>query len=509
MEQLSAGDVVELGEQYDIEITERNVDLVTDIVNSMVGHLDDVDDVALPRREDSAEPGPRTFHEPTSNPHNAISRWCDVRPVSNHAGLLDDLEVGVKDNIAVQGVPMDCASEVMRDFVPTVDATAVKRLRQAGARITAKTNLDEFATSPRGVTSYLGNITTPYSDEHIAGGSSGGSAAAVSAGSVDAALGTDTGGSVRIPASFCGVIGFKPTLGLVPSTGLVEYTYTFDCIGPMTSTLHDAARLLAAIAGKDTQDSLSLQAAGRDGYRIGDYVAAVENPPDPEDVTVGVPDHALDDEHDESMREQTQAVIDRMEDAGVDVRSVSIEHFDRERAVKDCISVTELAAHWRAGGAPYRRVGASDETTSTYQVPLARRAAASSRELGVWAKSKHLAGAHLIENHRNRHYMRAKAAQEVLRADYDEALADVDALLTPTVPSTPPRLDDAADPTQYFDYDYAHNTRAANVTRLPAISLPNGTIDGLPVGVQLMGGAFDEATLLGTSAALDPFLGAD
>lgn len=506
MEQLSATDVVELGEQYHLTVTNGEVDLVTTLVNSMIGHLDDVDDVALPRRPDSANPGERTWHEPASNPHNAISRWCDVPPAPDHAGLLDDLEVGVKDNITVQGVPMDCASEVMRDFVPTTDATAVKRLRQAGAHITAKTNLDEFATSPRGVTSYLGNITTPYSDEHIAGGSSGGSAAAVSAGSVDASLGTDTGGSVRIPASFCGVIGFKPTLGLVPSTGLVEYTYTFDCIGPITRTLHDAARLLAATAGKDTQDSLSLQAAGRDGYQIGDYVAAVEDPPDPEDVTVGVPDHALDDEHDESMREQTQAAIDRIDNAGVDVRQMSIDHFDQERPVKDCISVTELATHWRAGGAPYRRVGTSDETTSNYQVPLVRRAQSSSRELGVWAKSKHLAGAHLIENHLNRHYMRAQAAREVLRDDYDQALADIDALFTPTVPSTPPRLEAAVDPTQYFDYDYAHNTRAANVTRLPAISIPNGTIDGLPVGVQLMGGAFDEATLLGTAAAVEPFL---
>jgi amidase/aspartyl-tRNA(Asn)/glutamyl-tRNA(Gln) amidotransferase subunit A len=506
MEELSEADIMELGAQFSIEVQESEAEFVTDIVNSMVGHLDKVDKIPLSKRTDSADPGARTWREPKENPHNAISRWCDVQPVAGHADLLSDPEVGVKDNITVANVPMDCASEVMRDFVPTVDATAVKRLREAGATITAKTNLDEFATSPRGVTSYHGPITTPHSDEHIAGGSSGGSAAAVAMGSVDAALGTDTGGSVRIPASFCGVIGLKPTLGLVSSTGLVEYTYTFDCIGPITANLRDAARLLASIAGEDTQDSLSLQAAGRDGYEVGDYVKAVENPPDPTDVTLGLPSHALNDEHDLSMREQTEAAIDRMEDAGVDIRPVSIDHFDLERPVKDCISVTELAAHWRAGGAPYRRVGTSDETTSTYQVPLVRRAQAASGELGVWAKSKHLAGAHLIANHLNRHYMRAQAAREVLREEYESALADVDALLTPTVPSTPPRLEDAADPTQYFEYDYAHNTRAANVTRMPAISIPNGNVDGLPVGVQLMSDAFAEETLLGTAAAIEPFL---
>lgn len=494
MQPISKPELIELGAQFNIDISETEAASLRDRVNTVVSELSGIDEI--PTNTTVENTGDRSWHEPTTDPYNAISTVCHVPPAQNHDGRLSDLTVGVKDIIAMAGIPMECASEVMRGFIPGFDATVVTRLRNAGATITLKTNLDEFAGAPHGVTGRSGPITNPYDEERVAGGSSSGSSVAVALGDVDMALGTDTGGSVRIPAAFCGTVGLKPTYGLVPLHGVVENTYTLDHIGPVTRTVEETAQALEVMAGKDTADPASLQAAGREAYRVGGYVDAVENPPTCSDTEIGVLTDGFGDEVSDAITEQTYALINQLEDAGVTVRPVSVDYFSHGKAIKNCLSFAEMATHWRAGGAAYRRGGGVDEHLQT---SLAHFGEAASNELNKFYKSKLLAGATLIDSMDGQWYTRAQAAREVLRAEFEEVLADVDALVLPTMPDVAPRVENAFD----VEMDYSRNVRAANVTRLPAITVPNGTVDGLPVGVQLMGDAFGEAELLGIATIVE------
>ena len=499
MRELSTDEVVALGDRFGVPVDEAEADGVSEGVNDLLGTLAGLEALPLPDRGPTRTE--RTWAEPADDPHNALAVTCDVPPPAGASASLAGVAVGVKDIVAVAGVPMQCSSAVMAGYVPPADAAVVERLLGAGASIAAVTTCDEFAASASGVTPRDGPTTNPHDPGRTAGGSSGGSAVAVATDAVDAALGTDTGGSVRIPASFCGVVGVKPTYGLVPLHGVVENTYTQDHVGPLASSVGEAARVLDAIAGPDDRDPASLQAAGREGYRVGGYADAVAGQPGVGELTLGVHESGLGDGVAAPVVERTEAALDRLEDAGTALERVDVEGVEHGRAVKNALSVTELAAHWRAGGAPYRRGGLVDPG---YQGDLAARAASAGGELGSHYKQKLLAGARVIEGHRGVPYTRAQAAREVLRERVDAALAGVDALVLPTTPDVAPRLEDAADP----GFDYGRNTRAADVTRLPAVSLPNGTHEGLPVGLQLVGEAFGERRLIGAAAAVEAVLAA-
>ena len=500
MRHLTEAELIALGERFGIDVDDARAAALTETVNAMLDDLDALDDLALV--DDAPSPtgaaaGERTWSDPDGTPHGAVAVDCAVPPSAT--GHLDGVDVGVKDVIAVAGVPMRCGSATMRGFVPARDATVVDRLRAAGATVTAKTACDEFAGSARGTTGHGDPITNPHDDDRTAGGSSGGSAAAVAAGRVDAALGTDTGGSVRIPASFCGVIGYKPTYGLVPLTGVVENTYTQDHVGTFTDTVADAAALLDAMAGPDDADPASLGAAGRGSYRVGGYRDAVGEPPAVDDLEIGLLEEGLGDGVADGVADATAAAADRVDDAGAAVRPVSVESFHAGRPIKNALSFVELATHWRDGGAPYRRGGVDE----TLQTGFARARAAASGELSDFYTSKLLAGAQVVDAHDGRPYVRAQAARERLREAFESALADVDALLLPTMPDVAPPIADVAD----WEHDYARNTRAANVTRLPAVTIPDGTVDGLPVGLQLIGAGFDDAHLLAVADRVAATLG--
>ncbi|WP_248898113.1 amidase [Haloplanus halobius] len=500
MRTLSEAELVALGDRFGIPVDDERAADLTRTVNELLDGLDAlahsplVDDAPSPT---GAPPGERTWADPVDDPHSAVAVDCTVPPSAD--GHLAGVDVGVKDVVAVAGIPMRCGSATMRGFVPARDATVVDRLRGAGATIAAKTACDEFAGSARGTTGYGPPITNPYDDDRTAGGSSGGSAVAVATDRVDAALGTDTGGSVRIPAAFCGVVGYKPTYGLVPLTGVVENTYTQDHVGTFTDTVADAAALLGALAGADDADPASLAAAGRAGYRVGGYREAVAAPSEPAGIRIGVLDEGTGEGVADRVAERTMAAIDALADAGVDVRSVSVDSFHDARPIKNVLSFVELATHWRDGAAPYRRGGVDE----TLQTGFARARAGAGGELGDFYASKLLAGARVVEAHDGRPYVRAQAARERLRENFEAALAGVDALLLPTMPDIAPPVDAAAD----WEFDYARNTRAANVTRLPAVTLPNGTAAELPVGLQLVGSAFDDARLLSVAARVASVIG--
>lgn len=511
MEELSEQDVQGLGERFDVAVGDAEADAVSKQVNELLSNLDAVYDA--PVRGHDGPTGNRSWHE-GDDEYNSLIVTCDVPPAEDHSGLLEGVTVGLKDVISVAGVPMTAGSEAMRGFVPGVDATVTQRLRDAGAIIVAKTNLDELTIAGAwGTTSDYrsGPVRNPHDSERVSGGSSSGSAAAVAGGLVDVALGTDTGGSVRAPASFCGIVGLKPTYGLVPSRGVMETAYSQDHIGPMTETVREAARVLEAIAGKHPRDAASLRAAGHDEYRAGGYVEAVADSPPLSELSVGVLEQGFGSDVTDAVTAATRRTIDALDDAGADVRDVSIDAFHHAKPSKNVISYTEEAAHWRAGGTPYRSNRTVDEELG---LALGSRTRSASAKLDPNAKSKLLAGAEIIHNQRGRHYIRAQEVRWTIRSRFRDALESVDVLLTPSTPSVAPRLDDlegtygsAMSESSDADFDFGRNLRVANLTQLPAITIPNGFVDSAPAGLQLIGDAFDDASLLGAAAAVESVIG--
>ena len=494
--ELSTAEVRDLADEFGIDLRDGEIDRVRSTVADLLAGVGDLRDLPV---DGATGTGPaRTWHRPTSDPHDSVTVSCDVR-CRDPSGPLAGTTVGVKDVIAVAGVPMECGSEVMQGFVPARDATVVDRLLAAGASVSAKTALDEFAGSARGTTGRGPPVRNPRDRERTAGGSSGGSAAAVAANRVDVALGTDTGGSVRIPAAFCGVVGLKPTYGLVPLSGVVENTYSLDHVGTLTSTAPEAAAVLEAVAGPDAADPASAAAAGRDAYAVGGYADAAATGADPESAAVGVLAEGFGSGVRDAVADRLADAVDRISDTGATVRRVSVDHYEHFRAVKNVLSATEIAAHWRADGAPLRSPGPVDPI---YQTAFADRRRASDRSVNTFYKAKLLAGAYLQVEDAGRTYTYARAARRVLRDAFDEAMADLDAVVLPTTPDVAPLLPDADAP----GFDYARNTRPADVTGRPAITLPHGTVDGLPVGVQLIGDEFGEADLLHLAGAVEPLL---
>lgn len=482
------------GLQVDASTTETLADDVTD---RLADDLDSIYDVPVHAAHTAT--GDRRWWEP-NDPFNAISVNCDVPPQTTD-GILSGRSIGLKDIIAVGGVPMRCGSPLMLGYVPTADATVSTRLLSAGATITAKTNLDEFAGGGRGK-SFRGMILNPIDDERIAGGSSGGSAAAVAAGLVDCALGTDTGGSIRKPAAFCELVGLKPTYGLVPLTGVAENTYSIDHVGPMTTTVADAAAVLEAIAGPDDIDPASMIA----GPNNGGYIEAVSARPEPSDLRIGVATQCETDPMDDIVRRVHEAAIATLESAGVTVVSIELPYLDQTKAVKNTISYVELAAYWRDGGLPIRRGGLASPTDA---VAFTRHARSANHELNEFYRGRIFTGARILDAHHGRHYAQALGAKRTIRDAFSESVADVDAMITPTVPGLAPRLEQITDPD--FDYDgldedavdYGRYTKLANLTGGPAITVPNRLEDGTGVGLQLLADRFQDAEVLGVAATVE------
>ena len=473
--------LIELGERYgfDAETTRS----LADQVEANLDALDALDDIAVFDDETAGEN--RTWSDaPTGeeNPNNALITRCHVSPTGN--GSLNGYEVGVKDNVAVAGVRMTGGSRAFDGFVPSTDATVVSRLLDSGATITAKTNLDELGNVGQGSNTYRGPVRNPHNPDHSAGGSSGGSAAAVAGGLVDAAIGSDTGGSVRIPACFCGLVGLKPTHGLVPVDGFLENTHPHDTVGPITKMVGDAGRLLDAMADDRGADDRST------------YFDAATDPPDAEDLSIGVLDVGFEGATEPAVAERVRAALGTLEDAGASLESVDVPHFEDTGAMKNAIGYQSLAATWRAGSVPYRRV-APGEGVDPFRPDVGRRLETSGNRVNDDIITRLLTGAYLLETDYGQRFTRATAAAEVLRTEFESALSGVDVLTLPTMPTTTPTVEDCAN--FAAEFDYGQNQRYGNLTGLPAITIPAGRVDGLPVGLQIVGPMFDERTLLGVA----------
>ena len=381
------------------------------------------------------------------------------------------IPVAVKDNVATAGVRSTAGSKILGDYVPAADAPAWGRLRQAGAILLGKTNLHEFGMGATNLNVHYGHTRNPWDPDRVPGGSSGGSAAAVAAGMAPAALGTDAGGSVRIPAALCGVVGLKPTHGLVPVRGGIGFgNPTVDHIGPITRSVADAALLLSSLAGPDPGDPTT-QAAPR----AGDYLGAARQgaaAPDLHGLRVGVPEvHYFEACHAE-VEAAVRTAIGHLEQLGATVVPISFPDHAALMAGMSGLGAEGLVYHGR-----WMRTRLGD-----YSEPVQARLLASQFILGG-------------------DYAKALRARRLLRECYDAALSAVDVLAAPTVPVPAPTIAEAEQDS--LTPSLSQNTVPANRTGLPAISVPCGFAAGLPVGLMLMARPFEEARLLHAAAAYE------
>ena len=406
-------------------------------------------------------------------------------------GPLSGRTVAVKDNISTAGVRTTCGSRMLEDYVPPYDATVVERLSAAGATIVGKTNMDEFGMGTTTETSAFGPTRNPVDEERVPGGSSGGSAATVANGDADLALGTDTGGSIRCPAAFCGVVGIKPTYGLVSRYGLVAYANSLEQIGPIAPTVADAAALLSVIAGPDPRDATTHD-AGSDV----EYAAAADRAVD--GLTIGVPTELVDGV-DPGVRAAFEDALATLRDQGATTTEVSLPSLEHAVEAYYVIAMSEASSNLaRYDGVRYGIAGGFDGNWND--------AFARAREAGFGdeVKRRILLGTYALSaGYHDKYYAKAQDARAWVEQDFDEALEAADVLASPTMPSTAFELGESlSDPLQMYLADA--NTVPVNLANLPAISVPAGADDdGLPVGLQLIGPAFGEPTIIRAASALE------
>ncbi len=413
------------------------------------------------------------------------SRIDDARAAGESLGSLAGIPLAIKDNLCTQGVRTTCASRMLERFVPPYEATVTERLWASGGVLMGKTNLDEFAMGGSTETSAFGPTLNPWNTSHVPGGSSGGSAAAVASGSCLASLGSDTGGSIRQPASFCGVVGLKPTYGRVSRWGLVAFASSLDQVGPFATCVADAAELLQVIAGPDPRDSTCLKAD------VPDYTAALDQPI--KGLKVGMIRECFEAEGlDAEVKASVQASAAQLEALGAELVEVSCPRFNDGIATYYVIAPSEASANLaRYDGVKYGFRADNAES-------LAAMTSCSRAEgFGAEVQRRILIGTYALSaGYVDAYYKKAQQVRTLIRRDFDAAFQLVDVLLTPTAPSTAFKTGaHADDPLSMYLADLL--TIPVNLAGLPAISVPCGfSQSGLPIGVQLIGNVLEEARLL-------------
>jgi aspartyl-tRNA(Asn)/glutamyl-tRNA(Gln) amidotransferase subunit A len=409
-------------------------------------------------------------------------------------GVLAGVPVALKDNICTLELPTTCGSRILEGFRSPFEATAVRRLKEAGAIVVGKTNLDEFAMGSSTENSAFGPTRNPVDPARVAGGSSGGSAAAVAAGIVPAALGSETGGSVRQPASFCGIVGLKPSYGRVSRYGLVAFASSFDQIGTFGRTVADAALLLEVISGADPFDSTASDRP------VPSFAPALEQ--GIEGMVVGVPKEYFPAELDSQIAERCREAIERMRAAGAVIREISLPHTAYAIPTYYLIAPAEAASNLaRFDGVRYGlRAPDAASTLDVYE---------ETRSLGFGAEVKRriMLGTYALSaGHYDQYYARAQRVRGLIARDFRRAFDDgVDVIFTPTTPSTAYRFGEKVDdPYQMYLGDIF--TVTANLAAIPAISVPIGTVGNLPAGGQFMADRWEEGKMVRAAAALERLL---
>lgn len=407
------------------------------------------------------------------------------------ASPLNGIPIAVKDNMCTDGIRTTCASKILGNFIPPYDATVVRNLKQAGSVICGKPNMDEFAMGSSTENSGFFITRNPWDLERIPGGSSGGSAAAVAAGECIAALGSDTGGSIRQPAACCGVVGLKPTYGRVSRFGLVAFASSLDQIGPITKDVTDAAILMNVIAGHDPKDSTSADIA------VPDFTASLKK--DVKGMKIGIPREYFIDGMDPEVETAVRDAVKTLEGLGATVKEVTLPHTAYAVATYYILATSEASSNLaRYDGVKYgvRAEGAKD----LLEMYMKSR----SQGFGPEVKRRIMLGTYALSaGYYDAYYKKGQQARTLIKRDFDEAFKNVDVIATPTAPTAAFKIGEkSADPLQMYLSDIF--TISVNLAGIPGISIPCGfTKNNLPIGLQLLGRHFDEESIIRTSFAYE------
>ncbi len=408
------------------------------------------------------------------------------RAAGQSLGALDGIPVGIKDNLAVNGQPLTCSSKMLEKFVSPYDATCIEKLKSQGAVLWGRLNLDEYAMGSSTENSAFKTTSNPWNLDCIPGGSSGGSAAAAAAGQAVMTLGSDTGGSIRQPASHCGVVGLKPTYGRVSRYGLAAFASSLDQVGPLTRNVKDAALLLQAISGHDERDSTSYNIAATD------FVGALEQQRGRK-WTLGLPKEYFATAANTPAMEPVLKAIEFYKSLGCEIKEVSLPHTDYAVATYYIIATAEASSNLaRYDGIRYTHRAETFDAKDSVDIYCQSRAEGFGEEV----KRRIILGTYVLSSgYYDAYYLKAQKVRTLIRQDFEKAFMEVDALLTPTSP-TPAfkKGEKSSDPLSMYLSDIY--TISANLAGIPGLSLPCGYSDGLPVGLQILGKPFKEDELL-------------
>ncbi len=411
---------------------------------------------------------------------DAVERASEIEEKihSGDYGELAGMVIAVKDNISVKNKLMTCSSKMLENFNAIYDATVVKKLLEADAIIIGKTNCDEFAMGSSNETSAFGKVLNPLNKEYVPGGSSGGSAAAVAANFCDAALGSDTGGSIRQPAAFTGIYGLKPTYGKVSRYGLTAFASSFDTIGPLANSLSDLEILFSVIAGKDDNDSTSL-------------TSPEKNEQQKEKLKIGLPKEYFGEGLSEEIKKAIFEKIELYKSSGFEVVEVSLPHTEYSIATYYILTTAEASSNLeRYDGARYGRRSADVSNLNNMYVN------SRTEGFGEEVKRRIMLGTYVLSaGYYEAYYGKAQRVRRLIKNDFEKVFDEVDLLITPTTPTTAFKLGEKiSDPLQMYLGDIY--TTSANLAGVPALNIPIGKDqDGLPIGMQLTANYFDENVL--------------
>ncbi len=451
---------LDAGEITSAELTEALLDRIAAVDNQVRAYLAISDDLAIEQ-----------------------ARAADARRAQGaSAGPLDGIPLAIKDVITTEGLTTTCGSKILENFVPPYDATAVARLKGAGAVLLGKTNCDEFAMGSSTERSAFFATRNPWDLERVPGGSSGGSAAAVAASAALGSLGTDTGGSIRQPASLCGVTGLKPTYGRVSRYGLVAFGSSLDQIGPFAWTARDCALILSAIAGADPRDSTAA------AQPVPDYAAALSG--DVRGLRVGVPKEYFVEGMEAGVEAAVRGALDVLRENGAELVEVSLPHTKYALPVYYIIAPAEASANLaRYDGVRYGVKQPGD----SYWDELERTRGSG---FGAEVRRRIMLGTYALSaGYYDAYYKRAQQVRTLIRRDFQQACAQVDVIAAPTAPTVAFKIGEKTDdPLAMYLEDVC--TLPINLAGLPGLVVPCGFSENLPVGLQLIGRPFDESTLL-------------
>ncbi len=421
----------------------------------------------------------------------ADSRFRDVKKVP----LLNGIPVAIKDILCTQGIKTTCGSNILNNYIPTYNATAVEKVLKDGVVLIGKTNMDEFGMGSSTENSIIGPTRNPVNTECVAGGSSGGSAAAVAAGETVLALGTDTGGSIRLPSAYCGVVGIKPTYGRVSRYGLISYASSLDQIGALGRTVEDCAILLNCICGHDRLDTTSVKVKKPDFSRS--LKKGIKG------IKIGLPKEYFIEGLDSQVKNQIMMAVNLLAENGAEITEISLPHARYAISSYYLIATAEASSNLaRYDGVKYG-FRSDDNISDSVKMYEATR----SEGFGSEVKRRIMLGTYVLSaGYYDAYYLKAQEARSLIKQDFDEAFKGVDCMITPVSPCLPFKLGEKmADPLQMYLVDIY--TVSLNLSGLPGMSINCGNVDGLPVGLQIIGKTFDEEMVLRVGHAYETIAG--